>query len=228
MKRYLLTDMGNILTTFKYREQLVKEIAAGFGVANIRAQEIFGKNLGDDITDESYYSGLDLGEFNLFQLWCKLLRSHNIPQSKMDYPLFVSLWCRHLEPIRGVVELYRKLQESYPIVVISNGDSEGVRHICYHLMGCYGLRFEEVFISAEHKTKKPELFAQVAAYLEAQKVEPGECIFVDDIPEYTVAAKKFGIPAINFDGSKQPVSELVAALAKHGFTTCQTRFFATQ
>lgn len=209
MKRLILTDVGNILATFKFRHQLVREIMAPFSSAdNVDITRLFGVNQQVDFRDEAFYHPLDMGAFNVYQLWQNLLSAHYISSEKLPYSLFFSLWCRHLQPIEETVELYRVLQEKYPLVAVSNGDSEGVRHILYHLIGSYGLRFEEIFISAERKCKKPELLNEVLDFVLSRGVDREECVFIDDIPAYTDAAVKLGIPAINWNGSSQPIAEL--------------------
>ena len=216
MSRYILTDMGNILTRFKLRPNVIGEILAGFGVATRN----WAKLPADPVAphEEGWYHGLDLGMFSLYDVWKQLTAHGNIPETACPFPLFVSLWCRHLEPIEGVARLYQRLQQEFPLVVISNGDSEGVRHIAFHLADVYGLRFRKVFISGEYGRKKPDLFNDVLAFLYAENVNPADCVFVDDIEAYVDAATKIGIPAIQFDGSKQDASVLKEALVKLGFS----------
>jgi FMN phosphatase YigB (HAD superfamily) len=100
---------------------------------------------------------------------------------------------------------------------VSNGDSEGVRHLTYHLMGSYGLRFKEIFISAERRCKKPQLLLTVSNYLRENGIRAEYCVFIDDIETYTQAATRLGIPAIQFDATKQSADELEQALAALGF-----------
>lgn len=215
MQRYILTDMGNILTTFKMRPDLIAEIMAGFGVVKVDWNELPAVD-GLAIHENGWYHGLDSGKFTLHQVWEQLVSHYGI-RTACPYSLFVSLWCHHLQPIKGVVRLYQKLQETFPLVVISNGDPEGVRYITHHLVGAYVLNFLEVFISGERGRKKPELFEDVVAFLRLQKVNPSECVFVDDLKPYVDAAVQLGIPAINFDGSKQDAHDLETALARLGF-----------
>ena len=215
MRRYILTDAGNVLTRFNLRSKLIAEIMAGFGVLELDLKRIFRTDL--SINKEDCYHYLDTGELSLRDLWEQLITENGISENICSYPLFISLWCRHLAPIEEVIKLYRKLQENFSLVVVSNGDAEGVRHIIYHLIGKYGLRFEEIFISSERGRKKPELFNDVLEFLHSRKVNPADCVFVDDLDQYVMAASNLGIPAICFDASKQDVSDLETALAKLGF-----------
>lgn len=169
MKRFILTDVGNILTTFKFRAQLLKEIMAAYTANPINVQEMFSaaENVGAEA--EAYYHGLDTGTFNVQNLWERLVDHCKVSPTFCTYPLFLSLWCKHLVPIMGVVDLYRDLQQTYSLIAVSNGDSEGVRHILYHLMGTHGLRFDEIFISAERRRKKPDLPAGCGRFSHGSK-----------------------------------------------------------
>lgn len=218
MQRYILTDAGNVLTRFKFRKVLVEEIMASFGVKDVRVTEIFSTQDGALASDESYYNGLDTGQFSLYDIWERLMKQYPSVRQVCEYPLFLSLWCRHLEPIKEVVGLYRQLQKNFPLVVVSNGESEGVRHLVHHLVGSYGLTFEEIFISAEHKLKKPELLGDVVAFLHNKGIAPPDCVFVDDLLPYVQAARGLNIPSIQFDGSRQSAQELKEALAMMGFS----------
>lgn len=180
MQRYILTDMGNILTTFKIRPDLIAEIMAGFGVEKLDWTTLLAVS-GRIIHENGWYHGLDTGDFTVREVWEQLIRYYGISDTVCPYSLFVSLWCHHLQPIEGVARLYRRLQEKFPLVVISNGDTEGVRYITHHLVGTHGLKFKEVFISAERGRKKPDLFADVIEFLRKQDVNQADCVFVDEI-----------------------------------------------
>lgn len=215
--RCILTDLGNVVTKFRFRAQVLKEITEAFGVSNIQLPEIFGTKSTISIGNEDYYHGLDTGEFSVYEMWKHLIVHGCLSQNQCPYPLFLSLWCRHLVPIEETVNLYCQLQERFPIIAVSNGDSEGVRHLIYYLKGAYGLKFGAVFISAEYKRKKPGLLKYVVELLESQKVKPSECVFVDDLLPYVEAARLFGIPAVHFNGVNQKADELANALAEMGF-----------
>lgn len=216
MKRYILTDAGNVLTRFKYRAELTQTIMAAFGVTDIDTSELFGVT-NTAASDESFYRGLDTGEFKVYDLWERLIRRHNIDSTICSYPLFLSLWCRHLEPNEEVVKLFCKLQARYGLVLVSNGESEGVRHLVYHLTGSYGLKFSEIFISAERRLVKPTLLNQVVNYIISQGANPSDCFFVDDITRYVIEAEALGIPAYRFHAGEQETHQLEAALKAKGF-----------
>lgn len=217
MSRIILTDMGNILTRFKMRPELIAQILAGFGVEELDWAKLPATS-GLVVHEKGWYHGLDSGVFTVRQVWEQLIGHYGISNTMCPYALFVSLWCQHLQPIHGVVELYKKLQDKFPLVVISNGDPEGVRHITHHLVGTHGLKFLEVFISGERGRKKPDLFADVMEFLRQQNISPSDCVFIDDIHEYVAAANALGIPAIQFDGSKESATVLQFAL--HGLGFC--------
>ena len=213
--KFLLTDAGNVLTTFKYRMQLVREILAGFGVEEADPK-IFGQEANGEIGEELYHQ-LDIGTLRVQEVWEKLVSKHGLNQNTCDFAIFLSLWCRHLEPVEPVVKLYKKLQDKYPLVVVSNSDDQAVRHLIYHLTGSYGLKFRKSFISAAEQCKKPELIKKAAEFVIQQGGNLGQCVFVDDLQEYVEASWEIGLPAIQFNALEQTGDELEARLAEHGF-----------
>lgn len=215
--RSILTDLGNVVTRFRFRAELVKEIITAFGVENLCLSEVFQVGGSILISDEGYYHGMDTGEFSVYDMWRRLTSHYKISRRECSYPLFLSLWCRHLVPIEEVVNLYCKLQIKFPLIAVSNGDSEGIRHLVCHLRGRYGLKFQEIFISAECKKKKPELLKNAIELLEKNGILPSNCVFVDDLLPYVQEARKLGIPAIEFNGSSQEASYLANELNKLGF-----------
>jgi len=67
--------------------------------------------------------------------------------------------------------------------------------------------FDAVTLSFEAGHKKPE--KQI--YLDALKklnLKPDECVFIDDIKEYSDAASKLGIHGINYTSYKNLIKEL--------------------
>ncbi len=221
MPGFILTDAGNVLTTFKPRATVVREILAGFGatISDQSLADIFGSN-GCAISEEGHYHNLDVGRLTVLGIWEELMIRYKFTpfQENCSYPLFFSLWCRHLQPIETVVKLYERLQKYFPILMVSNGDAQGVRHLVCHLKGAYGLDFAEVFISGEQGFKKPELLARVVAHLLEKDIRLADCVFIDDIEVYVAAAKKHGIEGICFDATRQDASVLERQLGKLGFT----------
>jgi len=72
-------------------------------------------------------------------------------------------------------------------------------------------RFEQVIESAEAGVRKPDprIFAMMCERL---GVEPGECVFLDDIGVNCKGAASIGIHAIKVTGARQALTELGAVL----------------
>lgn len=222
MKRFILTDIGNVLVRFRpIIPDVTKEILDAAGVNDpdlpmVIQETLFYCEEFEVIQGEDC---LTLGKITLLQFFNKLkLRYQKLDNLRHGYPLFFSLWCKHLEPIEEVIAIYLGLQEKFPLVAVSNGDSEGVSHIIYYLAGRYKLKFSKVFISADEQKKKPDLLADVVWFLQRENVSPQDCVFVDDVSKYVQSAKELGIPSICFNGSAEPARKLKNVLEQIGFS----------
>jgi HAD superfamily hydrolase (TIGR01509 family) len=106
-----------------------------------------------------------------------------------------------------VIEIIRQLKNSYKIGLISNAQSNYLRHLLEQ--NNFIDLFDELVISSEVGYIKPsrEIFEIALSKLD---VNANEAVFIDDIGQYVEAAKSLGITSLQFKGAKKLREDLRA------------------
>lgn len=118
---------------------------------------------------------------------------------------FVKAYTDIFTAIPATFDLVKRLKPGYRLGLLSNTsewDFEyGIRPI-----GIFDL-FDAVTLSYEVKAMKPErkIFLDVLAKL---KLEPRQCVYIDDIAEYVAAAQRLGIHSFQYKSDKRLVEDL--------------------
>jgi len=105
-----------------------------------------------------------------------------------------------------VIELIRSLRPKYQVGMLSN--VRGRRSLDERFQdGELDVLFDVVVASGDIGFEKPdpEIYTMTAAKL---GVSPEECLFVDDIPEFCIAAESVGMKSFRFVSSEQSLDEL--------------------
>lgn len=115
-----------------------------------------------------------------------------------------------------MLEVIRRVQESYITVAVSDGDF-GSTYAIDMLETHYSIRFQKRFESWQVGFKKPSLYTCVLNYLEASHiVHADEVVCIDDIIEYVEVADRLGMRGVKFDVRVDGVEFLTARLAESG------------
>lgn len=120
----------------------------------------------------------------------------DIAKSYQTNPEAVKNWLlSRREPNWQLLELISTLKPEIKKAVVNNG----LKTLFHGLLDRYGInnKFDLLVNSAEEGVEKPnsEIFLRTCQKLE---IEPTQCCFVDDNPEFIAAAKNLGISAILF------------------------------
>jgi FMN phosphatase YigB (HAD superfamily) len=126
-----------------------------------------------------------------------------------DWDVFTADFCSHLSIDEDMLALVEALYESYHLLVFSNTNKVHWEHILNLTGGRLG-RFE-AYLSHEIGAVKPDLSA-FALVAERAKLEPGRCLFIDDVMANIEAARRGGFEAGQF--TSQP--DLEALLQRRG------------
>ena len=104
-------------------------------------------------------------------------------------------WRERQHLIGPNIDLIRRLRPAYKTAVLSNADSTLVDRM-KHAHGIFDL-FDDVVCSADVGLAKPDprVYALAASRL---GLDPGECVFVDDLAENVEAARGAGMLAVQF------------------------------
>jgi putative hydrolase of the HAD superfamily len=114
-----------------------------------------------------------------------------------DWQVFVEDWSCHLGVDRDMLALITALAAGNRGLVFSNTNAEHwarVAEMCGEVLDPF-----ELYLSHEIGAVKPDLvaFARVA---ERAGLEPGHCLFIDDMAENVEAARRAGFQAEQFTG----------------------------
>lgn len=123
-----------------------------------------------------------------------------------SWPIFVDDWCCHLRLDQSMFALVDRLANTNRVLIFSNTNKEHWEFI-EKLSGGAISRFE-AYLSYEIGYEKPSVCAfQIVA--DKAGVEPGRCIFFDDLLANVLGAREAGFQAEVFEGLERLVSLLV-------------------
>lgn len=180
----IVFDLGNVLLPFNYNIMLDK-------------LERIEKNLGQRFL--KYYQD----NYNIHRSFEKGELSEedftDIMLASLDHKLDRETFCNYYSKIftenKNVTALLPELKKNYILVLLSNTNSI---HREYGWKDFDFIRyFNKLILSYQVKAYKPEEKIYKAAE-DFTKKPPGEHIFIDDVKDYSEAAKKLGWDAINF------------------------------
>ena len=147
------------------------------------------------------------------QAW--LAAAHEALEERAGRPLppLHEEWRRSQRAIEPNLQLVRDLQSAYKLSILSNADLS----LRGRLEGDIGIHhlFDDVVCSAEVGMAKPEIGIYTLA-AERLGLEPGDCVFVDDLDTNVEAARQVGMRAVLFRVDKG--DDLRAQLATLGVT----------
>jgi len=122
-------------------------------------------------------------------------------------------WRAAQGPIEANLHLVRELRGAFKLGILSNADSSLRERL--KTDGIHDL-FDDIVCSAEVGMAKPEA-AIFALSAERLGLEPGECVFVDDLDANVEAARQVGMQGLLFRVDKR--DDLRAQLAGLGVTS---------
>jgi glucose-1-phosphatase len=195
-KKYsvIVFDLGNVLIPFDYSTALAKldKIDKGLG-------DRFWKYYSENYTiHRSFEKGI-LSEEEFID---KML---HVLEHKINRETFCLLYSQVFTENKDVSSLLPMLKKNYTLVLLSNTNSI---HMEYGWKDYDFLKyFDELILSHKVNALKPEekIYRSVEAFTQKPS---NEHIFIDDIEEYVLAAKKYGWDGIVFKSSAQLKDDL--------------------
>jgi epoxide hydrolase-like predicted phosphatase len=144
-----------------------------------------------------------LGEISVETHWEAVRKSLAISPEAMSG--FLDLYWSADDVNWELLEVIRKLRPKYKVGMLSNA-WDNLRNTLHSRWNIDGL-FDELVISAEVKMMKPDprIFHMAVDRL---GVQPIETIFIDDIEENVLAARKEGLSIILHQDSQKTISDL--------------------
>lgn len=128
-------------------------------------------------------------------VWAEAARAWRISPARLECMRQTAYHPRRLN--HSLLETVERLRPRYKTALLTNAGSD-FRHT---FVARYGLesRFDQVIISAEEGLAKPDpcIYNLAARRLD---VPPGECLFIDDLPENVAGAQAAGMQAVVYPG----------------------------
>lgn len=182
----MVFDLGNVLLPFDYKVAVNK-------------LNDFGTRLGEKFisfyqNNYQLHRSFEKGKLSEADFINKILKTLD---NKITADQFCEIYSSVFTENKDVTALLPKLKEKYKLVLLSNTNSI---HKEYGWKDYDFLKyFDKLVLSYEVKAVKPEteIYKCVEDFT---KEQPENHLFIDDIYEYTEAAKKLGWDAIQFTG----------------------------
>ncbi|MFP3868104.1 MAG: HAD family hydrolase [Desulfobacteraceae bacterium] len=148
----------------------------------------------------------DSGRLSSREFYQQLMQRLN---ASLPYEQFCQYWTAIFSPGEGMEMVVSRLQERYPLFMISNTDP---LHFEYVSANFPVLRhFRRFILSYQQGCQKPEpgIYQALIATLQ---IPAAQCLFIDDLPLNVEAARQQGLQAWQFFSA----ADLIDRLASHG------------
>lgn len=194
----IVFDLGQVLIPFDYQIFIdaVNKHQAGLG-------EKFVKIYNDNYSVHRDFERGKISEQEFIALMLEWL------EHKVTADEFIRYWSGIFSLNEKVISLLPELKKRYKLYLLSNTNSIHQKYGYQHYE--FLKIFDKLFLSHEVGYVKPEegIYRAVENY---SQLPSDEHLFIDDIEEYVIAAKKIGWDGIQFTG----YNNLVAELQKRG------------
>jgi putative hydrolase of the HAD superfamily len=194
----IVFDLGQVLIPFDYQIFIdaVNKHQAGLG-------EKFVKIYNDNYSVHRDFERGKISEQEFIALMLEWL------EHKVTADEFIRYWSGIFSLNEKVISLLPELKKRYKLYLLSNTNSIHQKYGYQHYE--FLKIFDKLFLSHEVGYVKPEegIYRAVENY---SQLPSDEHLFIDDIEEYVLAAKKIGWDGIQFTG----YNNLVAELQKRG------------
>lgn len=193
--RAVVLDAGNVLVHLGERTERI----------------VWAERLGlslSEFTDRIWEAIGSFGASDKPVIWKRISKAVGVPISEAEALLidFHSHW----QPDLVLLEFLTSLRPRFRTAVLANAGLAA--RLGFEDILNLHKRVDSVLISAELGVEKPDARAYLAA-LQALKVLPGECVFVDDRPENVEGARAVGMAAFQHKSTASTVEALTNALA---------------
>ncbi len=194
MIKAIIFDFGNVICHFD--NNIFLERISSF--TNKTASELNHLIYNSTDLPRQYETGLISSD----KFFNEITRICNLSMSKTE---FILAYTDIFTPIRTTINLIIRLKSIYKIALLSNTNKWDFEHI---IKTCevYNL-FDAVSLSFKVRAMKPDnkIFLDSITKL---RLKPEECIYIDDIERYVVAAKRVGINGIHYVSHDKLISSL--------------------
>lgn len=193
MIRNIVFDMGQVLIEFN-PEKFIRHL----GYTN--KEEI--DYINNHIFLTSTWKDMDAGIIDADE-GHKYLVDNIDEKYKRDAEILVNSWWKFFDPIEGMLELVKVLDnKGYHLYLLSNASND---QPYYWSKLPYKNYFEGTYISSLHKKMKPNKNIY-EDFIKQFKLDKNECVFIDDTLVNVDAGNNFGIKSHQFVGTDELIN----------------------
>jgi putative hydrolase of the HAD superfamily len=180
-------DIGNVLLRFS-NKRILRKFAWAVGLHPVKIARLIWKGRIVDRIERGEVSGEEIHGLFISELGYK-----------GDFVKFKTLWCDHFTLDRGSFAILKSLSGRMPTYLLSNTNALHIEHIRERY--AFPALVKGAILSHELKLRKPQREIYEAA-LRMSGTAPDETVFIDDLEENCVGARKAGLHAIRYRGAK--------------------------
>jgi epoxide hydrolase-like predicted phosphatase len=206
MRDVLICDFGGVLTTPLQEGFLAYQEESGVSL------EELGKAMGratEEHGDHPLYA-LERGEITEAEFRARI-EPHL--EDGFDLARLRALYFEHLDPNEPMIEFVRDLRGRGVRAALLTNNVREWEPLWRGKLPEVDELFEVVVDSAFVGMRKPDPAIYEVTLERLGGVEPGRCVFVDDLDVNCDAARALGMAAVRFAGAEQAIPEIESALA---------------
>jgi len=188
MIKTILCDLGNVIV-FVDNKKIIQGLAK---FSNKDENYIYNFFLNSKARRK-----FDIGKISATQIFANFKNNLNL---KLNFKQFKKIWTSCFSPNKEMEKLLKKLKKNYKLILLSNTDEI---HFTYIKNNYPTLKiFDDFVLSYKVGHRKPNPLIYLHAIKKA-KTPPAKILYIDDIPEFVMVAKFFGIKSIQYKNTRQ-------------------------
>ncbi len=184
MIKAILCDLGNVIVFVDH-----KKIAKGMAKFSDKDEKDISKFFRNSIARKRF----DVGKITAARLFADFKNKLNL---KMGFSQFKKIWCSCFTGVnKDMILLLNNLKKNYKLILLSNTDEIHFTH----LNNKHNLTkiFDDFVLSYKigHMKPSPRIYLHA---LKKARAFPTKVAYIDDIKEFVLASKIFGIKGIQY------------------------------
>jgi len=184
MIKTILCDLGNVIVYVDH-DKIIEGLAKHSDKDKKYIHNFFYRSI--------VRKRFDKGKLNAKEFFTNYKNSLNL---KLNFIEFKKVWCSCFIGLNKEMEiLLKKLKKNYKLILLSNTD---VIHFLYAKKKYKILKiFDDYVLSYKVGYSKPNPMIFLEA-IKKSKTNPGQIVYIDDLYQFVLAAKAFGIKSVQY------------------------------
>ncbi len=195
MIKLFVFDLGNVILPFEHR-QIAEKLHETSHIQNRFTPDMMFDYMFD--RDRGLVNPYEEGLMTSMEFFARLRERYKL---EIEFEEFKDIWNTIFTENSEVSDLILHLKEKgYPVFLLSNTNDLHFTYVMERYPIIHAL--DEWILSYEVGAKKPKkpIYDTIFA---KKNVDPGEVVYIDDIPDYVAVAKGYGLQGLVFREAKQ-------------------------